>query len=149
MKYFVVALILFLVSLDTRAQQGDTTTGEIRGRVIDSKTNKPLDYVMILVELNGIVKAQVLTDDEGNYEIRDLKSGEYTLKTSYPGYLNFVIQEIELSSVNNIAICNMSMEQRDGFGIRCPVIRRTIPLFDSEGKSGKTFISKDIQRLPY
>ena len=41
--------------------------GEIRGKVLDSKTKKPLDYASITIELNGIVKATALTDDDGAF----------------------------------------------------------------------------------
>lgn len=142
----VYSLLLAVLALCVVAH-AQSQLGEIRGKVIDSKTKKPLDFVSIQVELSGVVKAQVLTDDDGNYTIKTLQPGEYTVKASYVGYNNAVIQEVTVVS-DNIAFVNVSMESSDGVTIKEVVIKRSRPLVDPEGKGGSVITSKEIMRLP-
>lgn len=57
-------------------------SGEINGRIIDSN-NKPIQYVNVTVNEPGI---SVVTDTDGNYTIKDIPYGHYTLIFSKTGY---------------------------------------------------------------
>lgn len=70
--------------------------GELRGKVIDAKTKKPLDYAAILIIKDGKVITQLLSDDDGVFAIKTLLPGKYTLKADYTGYDRSVIEEIEI-----------------------------------------------------
>lgn len=151
MKYFVVALILCLVSLDTRAQQGDTTLGWIRGKVVDRKTKNPLDFAIVQLESNKKIIAEVMTDDTGGYVLKSVQPGEYELIVTYVGYRKSIIKEMVVRG-GWISIQDIAMEANGKSDLSQPIIFRCgmrWTLIDPEGKSGKKFTSRDIQRLPY
>lgn len=122
--------------------------GEIRGKVIDSKTKKPLDFVSVTVELNGVVKAQVLTDEDGSYIVKTLQPGNYTVKATYIGYRNSVITGVNVAS-DEIAFTNIPMESNDGGKqLEDVVIVRKKPLIDPDGVNKNTKTAKEIMALP-
>lgn len=122
--------------------------GEIRGKVLDSKSKKPLDFVSITIELNGVVKAQVLTDDDGAYIVKTLQPGNYTIKASYLSYRNSVITGVNVAS-DEIAFTNIAMESNDGGKqLEDVVIVRKKPLIDPDGVSKNTKTAQEIMRLP-
>lgn len=87
---FFIALTLFVIN--TFAIE----TGDLRGKIIDSKTKKPLDYATIVLLKDGKMVAQILSDDDGEYLIKSLLPGKYTLKADYIGYDKKVIEDIEI-----------------------------------------------------
>jgi hypothetical protein len=122
--------------------------GEIRGKVIDSKTKKPLEYASVTIELNGNVRATTLTDDDGNFTVKTLQPGDYTIKVTYTGYVNAVVSGVDVIS-DQITFQNISMQQKeDGKVLEEVVIKRKKPLVDPEGKGGATVTSAQIMALP-
>lgn len=122
--------------------------GEIRGKVIDAKTKKPLDFVSVSVFLNGQVKAQVLTDDDGSYIVKTLQPGEYEVKATFIGFRNAVVTNVEVTS-DNITFQNINMESNEnGQVLTDVVVVRKRPLVDPEGKGGGTVTAKEVMRLP-
>ena len=64
--------------------------GDILGTVIDTELNEPL-YGAVIKVMNSQTGA--VADLEGNFSIRNLKKGEYTLEISY---LSFLTQHIQI-----------------------------------------------------
>jgi len=63
-------------------------TGVIRGRVLRADTGAPLRGAYVVAAGGGLRDQRAVTaDDRGNYEIRDLPSGRYTVKASKTGYV--------------------------------------------------------------
>ena len=77
----LVGTIAFL-SLSFITQTFCTT---IKGKVTDADNGRPIIGANILVMYTTIGTA---TDGNGDYTIKDLKRGEYILRTSYLGYAN-------------------------------------------------------------
>lgn len=122
--------------------------GEIRGKVLDSKTKKPLDFVSVTVELNGVVKAQVLTDDDGSYVVKTLQPGTYTIKVSYIGFRNMIVTNVNVAS-DEITFSNVSMESNDGGKIiEDVIVQAKKPLIDPDGVNKNTKTAKEIMALP-
>jgi len=137
-----VFLGLFLVA------NAQSQLGEIRGKVIDAKTKKPLDFANVTIELNGAVKAQVLTDDDGAFVVKTLQPGSYTIKVSYLGYRPVIVNKVEVSS-DNITFQNVSLESNDGGKELDPVvITSKKPLIDPDGVNKTTKSAKEIMALP-
>lgn len=85
-----IALTLFTTNIFA------AETGELRGKIIDTKTKKPLDYATLALLKDGKIVAQILSDDDGEYLIKSLPPGKYTLKADYIGYHKKVIEDIEI-----------------------------------------------------
>ena len=137
---FLVAFVAVAILANAQSQ-----LGELRGTIIDGKTKKPLDYASIQLKLNGIVKAQVLTDDEGDYIIKPLQPGEYTMEISYNGYQSMVITGINIIS-DQATYKNVSLTPNGGVELKTAVVKTKADLVDREGKGGG--IIKDPVRLP-
>lgn len=138
----ILALFAFVMLANAQSQ-----LGEIRGKIIDSKTKKPIDYASITIELNGVVKATTLSDDDGGYIVKTLQPGEYTVKVTNIGYRNAIIKQVDVIS-DQITFVNVPMEASDGVVIDDVVIVNKRPLVDPEGKGGSTKTSKEIMALP-
>ena len=78
--------MLLALPLNMAAQ----ATGSIHGKVIDSENNEPLGFVTVALvpEGSNTPVAGCSTDDEGCFELPNIKAGKYTLKFSYVGYIN-------------------------------------------------------------
>ncbi len=78
------AVLMLLVSANRLAAQG----GTIRGRVADS-TGAPLARATVSIEALG---ARATTDDQGNYELRDVPAGTHTVRARLLGYVPQVVR---------------------------------------------------------
>ncbi len=144
-KIYSILLALLVFSLYANAQ---SQLGEIRGKVIDAKTKKPMDFVSVSIYLNGVLKASTLTDDEGGYVVKTLQPGEYEVKVTYLNYRNSVVTGVDVSS-DNITFQNINMESNEGGQVlKDFVVERKKPLVDPEGKGGGTVTAKEVMRLP-
>jgi hypothetical protein len=92
-------LILLLLIVHASAQEEETEQvppggmaelgiGLIRGKVTDTQTPRPNNLADATITVKGglIGERRVTTDAAGNYEVRNLPSGEYTVTASKKGY---------------------------------------------------------------
>lgn len=70
-------------------------TGVIKGTVKDAITNEPLSFASVVIA-GQTVGAN--TDDNGYYEITNLKPGFYIVEASYLGYQSFSFPEMEVTN---------------------------------------------------
>ncbi|MFA7494526.1 MAG: TonB-dependent receptor, partial [Proteiniphilum sp.] len=86
MKYKYILSIWFMVLFFLAFPvYGYGQTGIIKGKIVDAKTNEPLIGASVLIEgtTNGAA-----ADLDGNYIIRNVDAGTYTLIASYVAYQN-------------------------------------------------------------
>src|SRR5690554_2400423 len=105
-RYFRLSLItLFLFSLSA----GFAQTGTIKGTIVDAKTNEPLIGASVLVEgtSNGAA-----TDLDGNFIIRQVAEGTYSLRASYVAYQTVVTTNVLVENGKEI-ILHITMETDD------------------------------------
>jgi outer membrane receptor for ferrienterochelin and colicins len=76
---FVVLSLIFAIS----AFAGENDHGIIKGTVIDGETNQPLRYADVF--LNG-TNYSAITNDNGEFEIKDVEPGDYTIQSHLVGY---------------------------------------------------------------
>jgi len=62
-------------------------TARIRGRVVESPSNRPLSRVEIRAGSGTGAQAGALTDAEGRYELTDLPAGTYTVSATRANYI--------------------------------------------------------------
>lgn len=89
------AIISVSVFLSSANAQGN---GSIFGKVIDSATNEELIGANILLEGTTIGAA---TDIEGNYNIKSVPAGQYTLIASMLGYSKLTVTQLEIKPGEN------------------------------------------------
>lgn len=66
-------------------------TGSIRGKVIDSKTKEPMEFVNVSVRRSGttVPLTGAITDPTGEFQLGKLSDGNYTLSVSFIGYRTY------------------------------------------------------------
>ena len=70
--------------------------GAISGKVIDSITNKPLDYATITLYRTGskVPITGSLTDEKGGFKLNEVATGNYKLTVTYVGYPTKTIEPV-------------------------------------------------------
>jgi hypothetical protein len=121
--------------------------GEIRGKILNSKTKQPLDFVSVTIELNGLVKAQVLTDDDGAFIAKTLQPGAYTIKVTNLGFQNVIVTNVQVAS-DEITFQNVSMNPDGGQALPAVEFVAKKPLIDPDGVNKNTKTAKEIMALP-
>ena len=86
--FFVTVLFNSILFLSTAAAQ---ESGSVYGKVIDAKTNEELIGANIFLDGTTIGAA---TDIEGNYYIKNIPAGEYTLVASMIGYSKLTVTKL-------------------------------------------------------
>ena len=100
--------LLFVALLLCGANLSAQTTGQIAGKITDAKTGDALIGANVaLVELPTGAAA----DLEGNYIIRNLPPGTYTLRISYVSYANKVVNGIVVEAGKTTALDVIMQEQ--------------------------------------
>ena len=70
--------------------------GAISGKVIDSLTNKPLDYATVTLYRTGskVPITGSLTDEKGGFKLNEVSTGSYKLTVTYIGYPTKTIEPV-------------------------------------------------------
>ncbi|MBR4847766.1 MAG: TonB-dependent receptor [Bacteroidaceae bacterium] len=89
-------------------------TGSIYGKVVDGENSEPLGFVTVALVPDGSNTpiAGCSTDDEGAFELPDIKEGKYTIKFSYVGYHNDSRNINVTSARNNIGIIKLKSDRK-------------------------------------
>ncbi len=99
-----------IISSSNFAQNSTSNSGIISGKVIDSKTKKPLDYVNIILLSKKNIIANILSDDDGLFQLNNLKKdSNLSLKLNLVGYNNLKIVGINLLQKDSIYL-QLNME---------------------------------------
>lgn len=96
-----VFLFCFMVSLFSLRGQNSIKSkiegpGVVFGKVIDKRTNQPLSFVNIVIKDSDKVIFGEVTNEKGNFVLRNLPLNNYTVSIQYIGYKT-VIKTISLT----------------------------------------------------
>jgi vitamin B12 transporter len=131
MKLLAV-LLFFTLSFSAKSQ-----LATIRGKIVDDKTNKPLENVSVRIEGS---KKGINTDSTGQFEIAPLKQRRITLLISNVGYASIrktidlnsepVFVDIKMSAqtkqLEEVTVVGMTEEQAEANKVRNSVMPVTI-----------------------
>jgi ferric enterobactin receptor len=84
----VLSVLFILLALSSSAQNEDRASGNISGRVVDSLTRKPVEYVAIGLwnqATNKVVNGTT-TDSTGAFTLQDIADGKYKMQLEFIGY---------------------------------------------------------------
>lgn len=92
------------MSFSTFAQQiNNNNTGyKIKGRLLDSLSNHPLEYATISLFLSEDKKPinGTITDNKGNFILKNVQPGTYKLVAEFLGYKPFTLPGLQISNEN-------------------------------------------------
>ena len=107
-KEAVLVIFLVMFALSAFAQ-----TGSVRGRIIDAKTKKPLEFVNVSIRIAGSKTplTGTVSDSTGIFRINRVKNGSYILTASFIGYRP-VEKEFTISAKErNVNVKNLLLEE--------------------------------------
>ncbi len=89
-KFLSTTILTLLFAMVTLAQ-----SGKVSGTIVDRETNQPLIGANVLVVGTSLGAA---TDVNGSYNISNIPVGTYTLKATYLGYQDVLLENIRVNS---------------------------------------------------
>ncbi|SDC72067.1 Outer membrane receptor proteins, mostly Fe transport [Algoriphagus faecimaris] len=137
MKKLLLLLSLTVFVLDAFSQ------GIIRGRVFNPVNNDPVAYANILIletELGAI------TDEEGNYEIKDIPPGLYNVRASFVGFKSQTQYEIQVTQAGPVQLDFELME--DASELSEVVVSSEFSRSEETPLSVRKLNANEIERYP-
>jgi outer membrane receptor protein involved in Fe transport len=121
-------------------------TGKLSGRITDKETKEAIPFASIIILKDGVQKGGTSSDFEGNYEFYALVPGSYNVKVSFVGYAEKTIAGVV---INFEKTTRLPIELSADVKMTEVVEIYAQKLIDPDNTStGKTFSSKDIEKLP-
>ena len=121
-------------------------TGSLKGVITDVMSGEPIPFANIVAERNGNQIGGTTTDFDGNYTIKPLEPGSYTLKATFVGYGTVEITGVVISA-NKITNQNVKLQAGIAIG-EVKIIEFKKPLLDKDNLSGETKTAEEIVALP-
>lgn len=85
MKLKIIMLLLIGVITSVQAQN----SGSISGKVLERATNSPISYATIAVKEEGKTIASGVTDDKGDFNLKNIPLKNYILEIQYIGFKSY------------------------------------------------------------
>jgi Ca-activated chloride channel family protein len=138
-------MLLMVFSSSIHAQNFQNYPGIISGQVIDAKNKKTLDYVSLSLKLNHQVIATAISDDDGNFEMKNIKpDSDYTLLLSYIGYTNLLLKQIDLTKTNHKLL---HLQMHATTELKEVVIKQKKALIDPMGSHSMVIMSAPVRSI--
>ena len=123
-------------------------SGALQGKVTDSETKEPIPFANVIVEKDGKVIGGGSTNIDGNYKIKPLPAGYYSVKISYVGYSKLETRGVAINS-DKIRFLDIKLSSSSTQLEAFVVQNYKVPLIDKDQTStGGTMYSKEISRMP-
>lgn len=116
--------------------------GEIRGTVKDEISKSPLEYATVQIFKEGVFISGTTTDLNGNFIVKTLDPGLYTIKISTVGYTPIDIEGVNISA-NQITFRDFVMSK----GQTLKTITITDKKIIEKDQNQTTLEEKDIKQL--
>ncbi|MDC0249484.1 carboxypeptidase regulatory-like domain-containing protein [Flavobacteriales bacterium] len=139
-KIYLISALVFISSL-AMAQ-----TGTLKGVVTDMMSGEAIPFANIIAEKNGNQIGGTTSDFDGNYTIKPLEPGTYTLKATFVGYGTVEVTGV-IVSANKITMQDVKLQEGIAIG-EVEIIAYKKPLLDQDNLSGETKTSEEIVALP-
>jgi hypothetical protein len=123
--------------------------GTLRGKVIDKETQKPISFVNVVVLLNDtILVGGAISDFEGNYVIKPIEPGIYSVKATFVGYKQIQFKGIAINA-DEVRFCDFELEESSIEISGVEVVDYFVPLIDmDQSQSGGRVTSREIKKMP-
>jgi iron complex outermembrane receptor protein len=103
MKFAKIIFLLFFFSNSIIAQ-----TGKITGKIINASTGQPLEGATLILSNQTTAR---FSDQNGFFSFNKLKAGTYSVKCTYAGFQEKIVEEIIVKENENTDI-NISLESK-------------------------------------
>ncbi|CAN5769141.1 hypothetical protein BH11BAC7_BH11BAC7_17280 [soil metagenome] len=146
-KFYVVLAILLAGVTTSFAQSG----GGIQGKVIDKSTREGVPFAVVTVSMNGVTAGGAQTDLDGEFTIKPLNAGVYTVKVQYTGYQPVEYKGVIVSDLKTTYLTGGSQIELAATSVtmaEAVIIDYKEPLIDPDTKSGGTVTREEFLAMP-
>lgn len=143
MKRIILSFVIFY-SIPAFSQ---AKTNVIKGVVTD-QNQEPVPFANVTLFQNDSVVLGTNTNFDGEYILKNIEEGEYSMTVRFVGYSSYKIKNLKLGEKTNTMDVNIGLKQ----GIICfPMIAQPEPnsFRIDETIRGKTFTREEIQHSVY
>ena len=141
-------LVVFAVVTATSAFAQSTT---LKGTVIDKATGEPIPFAAVVVlsgPIDGTQLGASAADIDGNYTIKPLPPGKWTVMCRVVGYNPLQIDGVLLKA-DKIEFLNLEMSTKTEQIEEVEVVAYKVPLIDKDNtQTGETVTAEDIEKMP-
>ena len=139
MKRLILYSVLSLLAFGSFAQK----TATLKGKLIDATTKEPLigATVLIVGTYNG-----ASVDVEGNFIVKNIKPGDYTIKFTYIGYTDKAFNGITLKD-GEVRVLNTSLAMRSTVMNEVVIVGEKNLINLEDAASEVNITSEDIEQM--
>jgi len=139
-KIYLIICLSF-ISLAAIAQ-----TGTLKGTISDAMSGESIPFANVVIEKDGDQYGGTTTDFDGNYTIKPIEPGNYSVKATFVGYGTIEVTGVIISA-NKITFQNVKLQEGVALG-EIKIIEYKKPLLDQDNLSGETKTAEEIVALP-
>ncbi len=145
-KLYFILLVFLFSSYHALAQSG---SGSLQGKILDKdKKNEPIPFASVVVELNGAQIGGGQSDFDGNYSIKPIPPGKYTIKAQILGYQPIEITGVMISA-DKITFYDIPMSSTIVKLKEFEKVEYVVPLISKDNtSSGVTVTKEEIRAAP-
>ena len=103
-KIYLITALAFVTSF------AFAQTGTLKGIVTDAITGEPIPFANVVVEKGGNQISGTTTDFDGNYTIKPIDPGTYTVKATFVGYGTVEVTGV-IMSANKITFQDVKLQK--------------------------------------
>jgi hypothetical protein len=141
-KLYVTLTILIAGTTFAFAQ-----TGTLKGKITDKGSNETIPFANVIIELNGNQVGAGTSTIDGEYTIKPIPPGRYTVKATYVGYNTKEITGVVISADKTTYVdvpLTSGVQNLD----EVEIVVYQEPLIDPDTKSGGTVTREEYQNMP-
>ncbi len=137
--------VIFFVLIATIG--ANAQTGTLKGKVVDAVSGEAIPFANVVVQQNGNMVGGGVSDFDGNYTVKPVPAGRFTVKASYVGYNSLQVNDVIVYS-DKIRFLDLHMNSSTQEIKEVDVIAYTVPLIDKDNTStGGTVTSEEISKM--
>lgn len=122
-------------------------SGAIKGKVLDAATGEAIPFANVVVEQNGNMVGGGVSDFDGNYSVKPVPAGRFTVKASYVGYNTLQINDVVVNN-DKVRFLDLPMNGSSQEIAEIDVVAYTVPLIDKDNTTtGGTVTSEEISKM--
>lgn len=142
LRKILLAVLITCLAGWTFAQQG-----ALKGKIVDKASKEPIPFANVVVEQGGAMVGGGISDFDGNYTIKPIPAGKFTVKASYVGYKTLQLDGVVVNA-DKIRFLDLELETSTQQIEEVVVIEYVVPLIDKDNtQTGGTVTSEDIAKM--
>ncbi|MDD4148447.1 MAG: carboxypeptidase-like regulatory domain-containing protein, partial [Bacteroidales bacterium] len=140
--------LLLIIMAFAGASAGLFAQGALNGTISDATTDEPIPFANVTIEENGNIVTGGMTDFDGNYSIKPIPAGKYTVSASYVGYSTLQYTSVQIPA-GSITFQNFKLNPSAEMLGEVEIKEYKVPLIaKDQTASGGTVTSEDIAKMP-